>query len=245
MAEFPAMPLFTDAYLSDTLHLSTLQHGAYCLLLMIAWRTADCALPDDDRVLARYSRLDFRTWMKNKSVVMQFWRLGDDQKWRQGRQLDERNRVMSLQSKNSAAGKASALKRKNRQPTSVVTKIQQKNSNHNHNHIEEDKSSSPPAPQDHPTRMMLTQLPDEWRDWAKRDMLWEDAVINDVWIGFKDFWTRKKGGAAMKTDWAATWRNWYRKENIKPTRGKNNETRRHSGFDKQDFDAGTSGFNKK
>ncbi len=47
MAEFPALPLFTDAYLADTLDLPLAEHGAYLILLMLAWRRPDCAIPDD------------------------------------------------------------------------------------------------------------------------------------------------------------------------------------------------------
>ena len=118
MAEFPALPLFTDAYLADTRHLTTLQHGAFLLLLMTAWRTPGNKLPDDDGKLARWAGLDRRTWAKNKAVVMSFWCKDADQ-WRQKRLDDERKYVEQLRDKNSAAGKSSALKRKERHSTSV------------------------------------------------------------------------------------------------------------------------------
>ncbi|UEM08088.1 DUF1376 domain-containing protein (plasmid) [Skermanella rosea] len=93
MAEFSALPLFTDAYLADTRHLTTLQHGAYLLMIMTAWRSPDCALPDNDAFLARITGLDKRTWNANKETLLAFWRLNDEQKWVQGRLLDERNRL--------------------------------------------------------------------------------------------------------------------------------------------------------
>lgn len=104
VAKFPALPLFTDAYLADTRHLSTLQHGAYLLLLMMAWRMPDCALPDDDEKLARWAGIDRRTWNANKATILAFWRLGDDGMWRQWRLSDERRFVQlqsSIASKNS------------------------------------------------------------------------------------------------------------------------------------------------
>jgi uncharacterized protein YdaU (DUF1376 family) len=112
MAEFPALPLFTDAYLSDTRHLSAAQHGAYLLLLMTAWRMPDCALPDDDDTLARWACMDRRTWERNKPVVMAFWTRSEDAKWRQGRLLDERKYVADKSNKNSGAAKARWLKNK-------------------------------------------------------------------------------------------------------------------------------------
>ena len=40
MAEAPIMPFATDAYIGDTTHLTTIEHGAYLLLLFAMWRTA-------------------------------------------------------------------------------------------------------------------------------------------------------------------------------------------------------------
>lgn len=37
MADFPYLPIWTDAYLADTTHLRTEEHGRLLLLLMKAW----------------------------------------------------------------------------------------------------------------------------------------------------------------------------------------------------------------
>lgn len=121
MAEFPTLPLFTDAYLADTRHLTAAQHGAYLLLLMMAWRMPDCLLPDDDAKLSAWAAMDFRTWRKNKETVMGFWKKTPEGKFYQGRLLDERKRVEQLRSKRVDAGKASALKRHE----TVSTHVQQ------------------------------------------------------------------------------------------------------------------------
>lgn len=53
MADFPALPLWTDAYLADTGHLTDQEHGIYLRLLMLMWRNPGCRLPNDDKWLAR------------------------------------------------------------------------------------------------------------------------------------------------------------------------------------------------
>jgi uncharacterized protein YdaU (DUF1376 family) len=103
MAEFPALPLWSDAYLADTRHLTQAEHGAYLLLLLTAWRTPDCALPDDDKLLARYACCDKRAWARQKPVIMAFWRLADG-KWTQKRLSEERAYVADLSSKRAEAG---------------------------------------------------------------------------------------------------------------------------------------------
>lgn len=77
MSQFPSLPLFTDAFLADTGHLTAHQTGAYMLLLMMAWRTPGCRLPDDDVKLARWARCDARVWRQTKPAVMEFWVLAD------------------------------------------------------------------------------------------------------------------------------------------------------------------------
>jgi uncharacterized protein YdaU (DUF1376 family) len=115
MAEFPALPLWTDAYLADTRGLSTFEHGAYLLLLMTAWRTPDCSLPDDDRQLARWAGTDARNWARIKPTVMQFWDW-EAGKWRQKRLGKEREYVTAVSDKKRLAGRsggiAKALKEK-------------------------------------------------------------------------------------------------------------------------------------
>ena len=72
MAEFPTMPFHTDAYLADTRHLTTIEHGAYMLLLITAWRNGG-SLPNDDKLLARYASLGPRQWQRIKPTIMQFF----------------------------------------------------------------------------------------------------------------------------------------------------------------------------
>jgi uncharacterized protein YdaU (DUF1376 family) len=53
MAKFPALPLFTDAFLADTAHLSMAELGIYVRLLIMMWRTPGCRIPNDDEWISR------------------------------------------------------------------------------------------------------------------------------------------------------------------------------------------------
>jgi hypothetical protein len=54
MADYPALPLFTDAYLADCHPALTLeQHGCYLVLMMMAWRRPSNGIPDNDKEIAR------------------------------------------------------------------------------------------------------------------------------------------------------------------------------------------------
>lgn len=53
MADFPSLPLFTDAWIADTKHLTRLERGTYHDLLVLMWRTPGCRVPNDNAWLAR------------------------------------------------------------------------------------------------------------------------------------------------------------------------------------------------
>ena len=57
----PWMPLYVADYLADTRRLTTLEHGAYMLLIMEYWRNG--GLPKDDQTLARIVGLTLEDWL--------------------------------------------------------------------------------------------------------------------------------------------------------------------------------------
>jgi len=71
MSQAPSMPLYWDAYLADTTHLSTEEHGAYLLLLGAMWRR-NGSVPDDDRDNARIVGLSPAKWRKVKTRLSVF-----------------------------------------------------------------------------------------------------------------------------------------------------------------------------
>ena len=100
MAEYPFLPLWTDAYFADTRHLTLEQHGAYLLLIMEAWRRSDCCLPDDDALLARLVGVDAEKWAELKPVVLGFWKHdGRTKKYTQRRLQVERRKVADKKEK--------------------------------------------------------------------------------------------------------------------------------------------------
>lgn len=63
-------PIWVDAFQRDTQHLETDEIGAYFLLLMAMWTREDCALPDDDKRLARLARVSDRLWKSRIGAIM-------------------------------------------------------------------------------------------------------------------------------------------------------------------------------
>jgi len=96
------MPLDVTDYLNDTGHLTTIQHGAYMLLLMHYWRHGP--LPDDDEQLAAITKTDAKAWKAMKNTIRRFFRCEDNGELRQKRADVEREKALEISAKRKAAG---------------------------------------------------------------------------------------------------------------------------------------------
>lgn len=101
----PWMPFYVGDYIGGTMHLSTLEHGAYLLLIMHYWQKG--SLPTEDRNLASIAKLPLDSWMEIRPTIAAFFEAG----WRHHRIDAELANAQQALSKRSAAGKAGASAR--------------------------------------------------------------------------------------------------------------------------------------
>lgn len=110
------MPLYIGNYLADTGHLTTVEHGAYMLLIMHYWQHS--GLPDDDRKLARICRMTPDEWEAARDTLADFF----DDGWVHGRIDREIATACETMNKRSAAGKhAASVRHANRMRSAVQT----------------------------------------------------------------------------------------------------------------------------
>lgn len=122
MSAFPYMRFYVGDYLGDTRHLSTLEHGAYVLLILAYWQRGK-PLPNDDRALAHIAGLQPRQWLKIRSQVLDFFHVSGNEivHHRIEREIEH---MLAKSLKSQGAGRASAERRLNRRPTIPYTIVQ-------------------------------------------------------------------------------------------------------------------------
>ena len=92
------MPLYIADYLRDTRHLSTLQHGAYFLLICEFWSKGK--LPSTDAERRRVTGMTAKQWLTNRSTIAAFF----DADWRHTRIERELEKAKDLRLKRSVYG---------------------------------------------------------------------------------------------------------------------------------------------
>jgi len=65
------MPLYIGDYLAGTSRLTTVQHGAYLLLIMDYWMNG--SLPNDDVILSNIARMPMDAWSIHGALLKQFF----------------------------------------------------------------------------------------------------------------------------------------------------------------------------
>lgn len=117
MAAIPYMPLYIADYMADAAHLSTLEHGAYLLLIMTYWQRGK-PLPNSNERLANVARMSNEQWLSVRATLAEFFH-DDGETWSHKRIDAELSRFIDKSDKAKAAGRASAQQRLNKRSTSV------------------------------------------------------------------------------------------------------------------------------
>lgn len=120
-SSLPYMQFYVADYLADTMHLSTLEHGAYLLLLMNYWQRGG-ALPDEDVKLARIARLGLKDWLKVRGEIAPLFS-EQDGSWFHKRVERELDLARAHIQQRSNAGKASAQRKRNERTNETATSV--------------------------------------------------------------------------------------------------------------------------
>ena len=120
MAALPYMQLYVADYLSDTSHLSTLEHGAYLLLLFNYWQRGQSFAAKDERTLnkrlATVARMSEEEWSEIRPTIEEFFEVSATE-WRHSRVERDLLAVHGKSKQAQAAGIASGeARRKGQKP---------------------------------------------------------------------------------------------------------------------------------
>lgn len=218
MAEFPALPLWTDAFVGDTTHLSCELVGAYLLLLFAAWRRPNCDLPDDDKFLAQMTRCDIRTWRARYRPILAPFHTIENGTWTQKRLHKERNRVRLRgqimrdnanrrwsKNKDIADADAHASADANAYATISISKKEDKKP------VVAAAAEKAAAPKTGTRWRTDAAVPIDWILMAGASRASHRLPEIDLGLEaekFSNYWTGKSGKDATKLDWRKTWINW-------------------------------------
>lgn len=92
------MPLYVRDYLADTRHLTTLQHGAYLLLIFEYWLKGK--IPSTDAERRRVTAMTVKQWLSNRLAIAAMF--GPD--WRHERIERELEKAKEISMKRSVYG---------------------------------------------------------------------------------------------------------------------------------------------
>lgn len=235
------MPIYIGDYLSDTMHLSTEQHGAYFLILLYGWRNGGL-IPSDDESLAQICRMPLELWKNNRQVISRFFICGET--WTQKRQLAEIEKASNRRDAAKTNGIKGGRPKNNPQVSSGLT-----------NGLPDGKPEANPRESSLPLSSSLSL--DQEKKEEKNKIKSEKKIFNPPNISeliefanshgyaldceaFLDYWLQRnwtlKGGQKM-ADWKAAVRTWERNnQNYTKKDGNNGQSKQYKSSSEKSLD---------
>ena len=202
MAEFPSMPLWTDAFIADTTHLNSAETGAYMMLLICMWRSGGY-IPTEDKKLSRFARCTPAQWKRIKPIIMEFLII-DERGITQKNLLKTLSNVQEKVTLNrhlgSLGGKANALKNHgkglaNAEANGVATKTKTK--------TKEEKKENIKRKSFYPDDFIPNKNNAEtyWKQKSRLDLSYDEQVVK--------FMSNCKANGKQFVCWQSAWTTWY------------------------------------
>ena len=211
----PFMPLYVADYMADTAHLTTVEHGAYLLLIMTYWQRGE-PLPDDDKKLARIVGLQGRNWKRVRQEIEPFFEFRDN-KWVHQR-IEHQLTLMRSQSRaNSLNGKKGGLAKAKASPSENLAKPKRTLSHTDTDTVDTIVSKRARAP-----KAIKHAMPDNWwpEDFGPSSKC---AKIIEGWTSeqfaeqFEHFKAHHEASGKKFESWQAAWQTWViNSEKFKP-----------------------------
>lgn len=209
MAALPYMQFYPSDYLSDTAHLSTLEHGAYLLLIFNYWQRGESFKAPDERTfnkrLAAVTRLSEQEWTDVRDALKEFFEVTNEEgiEWRHNRIEDDLKAVHDKSEAAKKAGQISGLRRKEQALNGRSPKAKRTVNHKDTDKIRQDKNNTPLTPQgddgfdgfwsDYPKKAGKLDAQKAWAKLAPSETL-AATIRTDVQKRSKSHeWTREGG----------------------------------------------------
>lgn len=142
MGNIHTIPLHLGDFITDTMHLTPGELGAYFRLLVAHYRMGEGGLPSDHQQLRRITGMDNKSWSHSHRTILAFFQLSDAGQYRHGKVLE----VLVELAQKKEQNRSKALKRWNQHDAAASIQHCRGNAIHNPISNKRAKALYPPYP---------------------------------------------------------------------------------------------------
>jgi uncharacterized protein YdaU (DUF1376 family) len=236
MAQFPALDIWTDAWLADTGHLPRVDRDIYFHLMILMWRTPNCRVPNDMDWISRKLRCTENEVQIIQSVASEFCE--SDGNWLTQKRLTKEYKAALQRSKYASDNAKRRWDKEKNISNGIANTIEPSialtaTATITDTVKERKKDTTYLSKEKRGSRLSDDFLPDaSCHDLADK-LLLTNQDCHDALDNFMDYWRAVPGAKGLKLDWNLTFKNQLRhvaKIKGKPN-GKNNTNTIKGGFD--------------